>query len=78
MYRAVLTEAGKAADTGRSPSEERKEGNTKTSVQCANQHFVQLPLKVALAGVIVSLRRHVTATARLMFPPLKSPCDYFI
>lgn len=46
-----------------------KEENTKTSVQCAKQHFVQLPLKVELAGLIVSLRWHEIATAKLMFPP---------
>jgi hypothetical protein len=33
----------------------KKETNTQTSVQCTNKHFVQLPLKVELASVMVSL-----------------------
>lgn len=42
--------AGKAADRGLICFEERKEGNKhKTSVQCIDKHFVQLPLKVESA-----------------------------
>lgn len=70
MYRTVLSRKQvRLLIQDRSPSEERKEGNTKTSVQCSNQHFVQLPLKVELAVLIVSLRWHEIATAKLMFPP---------
>lgn len=48
--------AGKAADRGLTCFEERKEGNKhKTSVQCTDKHFVQLPLQVESASLIVSL-----------------------
>lgn len=47
--------ADRAADLGGPPFEERQEGNTNTSVQCTKKHFVQLPLKVELASLIVSL-----------------------